>query len=79
MYVLFQDNLYNSDDLKYVILKKSIKYYPGSTSLWMVYADSERNYKHYQVIKSVLCYFITSCTWILCHFFPRMGNERCIS
>ena len=56
MYVLFQDKLYNSDDLKYVILKKSNKYCPGRTSLWMAYADSERNYyKHYQVIKSVLC------------------------
>ena len=55
MYVLFQDKLYTSDDLKYVILKKSNKYCPGSTSLWMAYADSERNCKHYQVIKSVLC------------------------
>ena len=57
-YVLFQDNLFNSDDLKYVILKKSNEYCPGSTSLWMAYADSEKNCKHSRVIKSVICLYL---------------------
>ena len=35
---------------------KNNEYCPGSTSLWMAFADSKRNGKHYQVIvKLVLC------------------------
>ena len=42
MYLLFQE--------------KHNEYCPSSTSLWMAFVDSKRNWKHYQVIiKLVLC------------------------
>ena len=59
--------------------EKNNEYCPGSTSLWMAFADSKRNWKqNYQVIiKLVLCLslLVLGFCVITC---ARIGNKRCI-